>query len=72
MTDGGIPDALTYKNWRKSSRTGGGGGQCVEVGWCPGYVGIRDTKLGNSSPILTFTETSFKTFRDTIKVDQLD
>ncbi|MGW1681699.1 DUF397 domain-containing protein [Saccharopolyspora sp. NPDC002376] len=30
--------------WRKSSRSGGNGGNCVEVGFGFDAVGIRDTK----------------------------
>ncbi len=31
-------------NWRKSSYSGGGGGDCVEVGGDSGAVLVRDTK----------------------------
>lgn len=30
--------------WRKSSRSGGGSGQCVEVAITSAAVGVRDTK----------------------------
>ncbi|MPZ65242.1 MAG: DUF397 domain-containing protein [Pseudonocardiaceae bacterium] len=41
--------------WHKSSRSQGQGG-CVEVTTAlPGWVGVRDTKLGADSPILAFT-----------------
>ena len=30
--------------WCKSTYSGGNGGNCVEVGHAPEYVGIRDTK----------------------------
>ncbi len=34
-------------NWRKSSRSGGGGAggqECVEVAQLPGVIGLRDSK----------------------------
>jgi hypothetical protein len=36
----------TYGQWRKSSRSGGNNGNCVEVGFTPDgeMTGIRDTK----------------------------
>ena len=30
-------------NWRKSSKSGNGGEQCVEVGTASASVGVRDT-----------------------------
>ncbi|QUH01395.1 DUF397 domain-containing protein [Saccharopolyspora erythraea] len=35
---------LARAEWRKSSRSGGNGGQCVEVAVTPTTVGVRDTK----------------------------
>jgi hypothetical protein len=31
-------------HWRKSSRSGGESGQCVEVAEASGFVGVRDSK----------------------------
>lgn len=39
----GTPDAGRF-TWRKSSHSSGEGGQCVEVGAAPDFIGIRDTK----------------------------
>jgi hypothetical protein len=45
--------------WKKSNRSQGEGG-CVEVTTAiPGWVGIRDTKLGPASPILAVTDTGW-------------
>lgn len=33
-----------YSGWRKSSRSNDHNGNCVEVGYAPGMVAIRDTK----------------------------
>lgn len=35
---------MTDRSWRKSSYSGGSGGNCVEVGKAADGVGIRDTK----------------------------
>ncbi|MGW5644792.1 DUF397 domain-containing protein [Saccharopolyspora sp. NPDC003752] len=37
-------DELDRVVWRKSSRSGGNGGNCVEVGFVPGSIGVRDSK----------------------------
>jgi hypothetical protein len=38
--------------WKKSSRSNNQGGACVEVRAHDGVVQVRDTKLGEDSPIL--------------------
>ena len=40
--------------WHKATYSHAANG-CVEVGSAPGVVGVRDSKLGSTSPILTFT-----------------
>ncbi|MDN3243014.1 DUF397 domain-containing protein [Glycomyces tritici] len=42
-------DRLT---WRKASRSGGNGGDCVAVAVDAARVGVRDTKAGSSGPVL--------------------
>ena len=37
--------------WRKSSRSNSAGGACVEVGQVGSSTLIRDSKLGDDSPI---------------------
>jgi hypothetical protein len=43
---------LTSENWRKSSYSGGSGGDCVEVGTVCGHVAVRDTKDNGNGPVL--------------------
>jgi hypothetical protein len=53
---------LTGAVWRKSSRSGGNGGDCVEVADGPtGVVGVRDSK-DPTGPVLVFTPTAWSTF----------
>ncbi|MDG4833728.1 DUF397 domain-containing protein [Solwaraspora sp. WMMD1047] len=59
---------LTGATWRKSTRSGGGGGDCVEVaGNLPGLVGVRDSKAP-TDPALTFTPAAWTTFVTGLKV----
>ncbi|MCA1192076.1 DUF397 domain-containing protein [Saccharopolyspora sp. 6V] len=60
-------DAVTFVNWRKSSRSSGNPQQCVEVGSAPALRGIRDSKLGADSPILAFEHGAFDDFLGAIK-----
>jgi hypothetical protein len=53
---------LTGAVWRKSSRSGGNGGDCVEVADnLPGIVAVRDSKDPHG-PVLTFTPDAWQTF----------
>ncbi|WP_200210394.1 DUF397 domain-containing protein [Micromonospora coerulea] len=48
--------------WRKSTRSGGNGGNCVEVATnLPGIVAVRDSK-DSSGPALIFTPRSWDDF----------
>ncbi|WP_083471656.1 DUF397 domain-containing protein [Kibdelosporangium phytohabitans] len=46
------PD-LGNARWRKSSRSGGNGGQCVEVALVDGAIAVRDSK-DPTGPALIF------------------
>lgn len=53
-----------YRNWQKAKRSSDGNG-CVEVSYDkPEIVAIRDSKLGDDSPILEFTYHEFACFFD--------
>jgi len=53
--------------WRKSSYSGGNGGNCIEVGTNAGTdcVLVRDTK-NRPGPVLRFTPAAWKRFADRI------
>ncbi|MGW1450554.1 DUF397 domain-containing protein [Micromonospora sp. NPDC002411] len=53
---------LTDAHWRKSTRSGGNGGECVEVADnLPGIVAVRDSK-DSHGPALTFSPTAWANF----------
>ncbi|MET8365895.1 DUF397 domain-containing protein [Micromonospora sp. NPDC005194] len=53
---------LTGARWRKSTRSGGNGGECVEVADnLPGVVAVRDSKDPHG-PALTFAPAAWATF----------
>ncbi|MBL6276082.1 DUF397 domain-containing protein [Micromonospora fiedleri] len=56
MTD--LTDAI----WRKSTRSGGNGGDCIEVAAnLPGLVAVRDSK-DPTGPALTFSPAAWAAF----------
>jgi hypothetical protein len=57
------PNAVT---WRKSSFSGGNGGQCVEAGSIAGAVLVRDT-TNRDGGMLAFSAQAWKAFAATIK-----
>ena len=57
--------------WKKSTRSGGNGGQCVEVRRHDGEIQVRDSKdLGG--PVLTFTSAEWKAFVGGAKNGEFD
>ena len=63
---------LSTAVWRKSSLSGGNGGQCVEVATnLPDAIAIRDSKNPNG-PRLLLTHPQWHTFIDGIKTGEFD
>ncbi|MFG1841880.1 DUF397 domain-containing protein [Micromonospora sp. NPDC049175] len=53
---------LSGATWRKSTRSGGSGGNCVEVADnLPGVVGVRDSK-DPTGPALAFAPATWAAF----------
>lgn len=46
--------------WRKASRSQANGGNCVELRLVEGGFQVRDSKLGDASPIFNLTPTEFE------------
>lgn len=57
--------------WKKSSYSGGDGGSCVETRWSDGRREIRDSKLGDASPILSFSPAAAAALLASIKDGEL-
>ncbi|MFF3856321.1 DUF397 domain-containing protein [Micromonospora sp. NPDC002575] len=58
---------MTTPQWRKSTRSGGNGGSCVEVADnMPGVVLVRDTK-DRDGGTLRFTPDTWQSFVDLAK-----
>jgi len=52
--------------WRKSSYSGNGGGECVEVGASPGAVVVRDT-ADRTGPVLRFAPAVWRRFAGQVR-----
>ncbi|NBE81804.1 DUF397 domain-containing protein [Micromonospora rubida] len=53
---------LSNAHWRKSTRSGSNGGECVEVADnLPGVVAVRDSK-NPDGPVLTFSPAAWTVF----------
>jgi hypothetical protein len=57
--------------WRKSSRSNGQGGNCVEVSTVDTIVGVRDSK-DPSGPVLTFSPGDWRAFVEAINDGEFD
>jgi hypothetical protein len=58
--------------WRKSSRSNGNGGACVEVADLPdGSRAVRDSK-DREGPTLLFTPAEWRAFVDGVKLGEFD
>jgi hypothetical protein len=58
--------------WRKSSYSGGNGGNCVEIaGNLSGIVAVRDSKDPHG-PALIFTPDEWRTFAAEVKAGEFD
>jgi hypothetical protein len=58
--------------WRKSVRSGGNGGNCVEANFSvPGVVGVRDSKDRTQTP-LVYTVDEWRAFVGGVKDGEFD
>lgn len=63
---------LAGLDWRKSSRSNGNGGDCVEVADLPdGSRAVRDSK-DRSGPTLLFTPAEWRAFVEGVKLGEFD
>ena len=60
-------------DWRKSTFSNGGGGECVEIATTPdGGRAVRDTKDLGNGPILRFTAAEWTAFTRGVKAGEFD
>jgi hypothetical protein len=59
-------------SWRKSSYSGGSGGNCVEVADHHHHVMVRDTKQNATGPTLRFTPAAWRRFAEQVKQSLAD
>ncbi|MEV0345089.1 DUF397 domain-containing protein [Nonomuraea sp. NPDC050680] len=65
-------DDLSRAVWRKSSKSNGQGGACVEVANnLPGIVAVRDSK-NPDAPALVFTYAEWEAFLDGVSKKEFD
>ncbi|RCG32482.1 DUF397 domain-containing protein [Sphaerisporangium album] len=58
---------LSGAHWRKSTRSGPDGGQCVEVATnLPGIIAVRDSKIPHG-PALTVAADEWRAFTGSLK-----
>jgi Domain of unknown function (DUF397) len=62
---------LSHCCWRKSSRSGGNGGNCVEVASLDTAVAVRDSKRPNGGT-LVFSRTEWTAFVGAAKHGEFD
>lgn len=63
------PDRM---RWRKSSRSGNGSADCVEVAEVDGGYAVRDSKQRGRGAILTFTRSEWAAFVAGVKLGEFD
>ena len=56
---------LSQATWRKSSRSSGGGSNCVEVACLPGHIAIRDSKNPEAAALI-LTPVTFHDLTDAV------
>jgi hypothetical protein len=56
---------MTNTPWRKSTRSGGNGGQCVELRQHDDATQVRDSK-NVTGPVLTFDPKAWRAFLDAV------
>ena len=62
---------MISQEWKKSSKSGGNGGSCVEVRRHGEAIQVRDSK-DPTGPVLTFTQAEWKAFAEGAQDGEFD
>lgn len=62
-----VADATTPVGWFKSSYSGGGNGDCLEVAGGYASVPVRDSKAGLAGPAVVFSTEGWASFVTAVK-----
>ncbi|MFF8914483.1 DUF397 domain-containing protein [Streptomyces sp. NPDC015032] len=57
-----VTESVDELRWSKSSYSGSGGGDCVEVAADPGAVYVRDSKVAGGGPVLRVGRSEWTAF----------
>lgn len=60
------------RGWWKSSRSNGGGDNCVEVAETADGYAVRDSKARGTGPELSFTRAEWAAFVEGVKLGEFD
>lgn len=58
--------------WRKAKASGENGGQCVELAEAGEHILVRDSKLGDASPVLRLSRAQVAGLVADVKAGNLD
>jgi hypothetical protein len=61
----------TQANWRSSTHSANGGGQCVEIAITPEVVGMRDSKRTDNA-VLAIDPDKWRDFISAVKMGEFD
>jgi hypothetical protein len=61
-----------FTGWFKSSYSGANNGDCVEVAFAPGRVGVRDSKQRGTGPVHVFAAAEWAAFVAGVRTGQFD
>ncbi|HET9258479.1 MAG TPA: DUF397 domain-containing protein [Pseudonocardiaceae bacterium] len=62
----------TATGWRKSTRSDAQNCCLEATADVPGWIGVRDTKLGAHSPVLAFTAAQWTALLTAVKIKKFD
>ena len=62
-----VQEQAVNPGWRTSSYSANGGGNCVEAGYVPGLILVRDTEDGGTGPVLRVRAQAWRVFTASLR-----